>query len=240
MVHSQHASTIMTYFNRLLVVTFFFSPLLPCALCLEAAGGRRRSHMFWADVDAMYLGFVAKAKVSSCIHDGLLERRVHVYLLCRHAVWAHIKAFILWNLYRSVALKAVRSCFITTRCKVVRLWESAGPASSMIKYGSFTVFKVWRCGERGQWKPGKRWLKFHLCVCHASGQSSHNWMTGYDWNRGCDVLRYLSVQCCNRDGHQQDHCYVINGSWDPEILSLFDQNSQVTCLNTSLFIFLPF
>lgn len=32
-------------------------------------------------------------------------------------------------------------------------------------------------------------------------------MTDYDWNHGSDAPHYLSVLCCKKDGHQQDHCY---------------------------------
>lgn len=54
----------------------------------------------------------------------------------------------------------------------------------------------------------------------------------------CFVICQCSV--ATGDGHQQVHCYAINGSWDPEILSLFNQNSWVACLNPSVFIFSPF
>ena len=95
-------------------------------------------------------------------------------------------------------------------------------------------------GERGQWKLGKWWLKFHLRVHHASRQNSHYWMTVYDLNHGSDLLRYLSEWCCERDGHQQDHCYAVGGGSDPETLPLFYQNSSMTCPNISIFILVIF
>lgn len=49
------------------------------------------------------------------------------------------------------APKAARS-FIQTQCKVVRLQESTGPASCMIKYGLFTVLYLTaiKCGSGGK------------------------------------------------------------------------------------------
>ena len=137
-------------------------------------------------------------------------------------------------------LKAVSSCFIASRCKSCEITRSLlGLQAAWLSTDHSQCLKRGN-GEKGQWKLGKRWLKFHLCVHRASRQTSHHWLTGYDWNHGSDVLYYLSVLCCKRDGRQQDHCYAIQGSWDPEILSLFYQNTWVTCLNTSVFIFLPF
>lgn len=131
--------------------------------------------------------------------------------------------------------KDIRCFFFTQQMALQARWLSLDHSqrctSLLLKCGN---------GEKGQWRLGKRCLSFHLCVHHASRQTSHYRVTGSDWKHDKCASSSVSVLLQRGMGYQQDRCFAIPGSWDPGMLSLSHQNSWGTCLNTSVFKFLPF
>lgn len=189
----------MTYFNRLPVVFFY-------ALCLEAAGVGRHNHMLIMEADTTYSILLLLYKPRNhCVF--MIASWKHEYTCTsvqENHVQVHIKAQILLTFYQIIECLCRLSrpseiFFISAWCKVMGLCDSTGPAGSVIKYGSFTVLYLvaiklqqWGKGPKNAWQ---KMAKIHLCVHHASRQTSHHWMTGYDWIMAltCFVICQYSV-----------------------------------------------